>query len=470
MTKLEQNIRSFADGEATCRACSVPLPAHQTWPSSIFRWCSEASCLLKMKDATVGRYIGPKQIGCSGPGFSNFVAEGCHDRRSKLLYCCASCRLSRLNKGTRPYIFPCGCGATVLGTNYYKRGAEQKHYAPGHQRNVEEEAYFGRLGQHANLMRQYLTYARQRFTDISPIRAVVGHFLAFLASENIEVQDVTPKTITAFLNWADREKRLSLKFGVPFISTFFKWTLAFGHRTGGSPVIAGFHGLNRTKKSPRPLGESEEETLWRLLQDSGNSMLRLVCAIGEEAGLRIFELAALRIDDVDVRGRRIRVRLPNKGNTERWVFFSDKTVNYLKEWLAERDQKCWHNYLFYNHFKRPPTDTSLRAALNKTLIKKHVSDADGFDSWSTHRLRHSMASNLALAGADVNVIMKQGGWRTLDAMQIYTKPNEDLARSGYDAAMRLAKELKKAPQSKRSLDLSEVLSWLEESAKSNSFQ
>jgi integrase len=416
-----------------------------------------------MKEDSVGRYVAPNTVRCSGPGCNNFAAEGRHDKRSKLLYCSGACWKNRNTKGTRPLICACGCGEEFLGTNSTKPGRE-KHYKPGHYDQYRNNKYLESFGSFRDTVVEYLEgYAKQHYTELGAIRSALGTFFTYLNEEGIQsIEHIEPKTITSYLAWAEKTGRPDAKYKVTFLSTFFKWTIAFGHRKGGNPVLPGFHGATRPKKAPRPLEAAEEDLTRQLLNDRGNAMLRLVVALGEEAGLRISELAGVRLSDIDLVGRRVFVwkgKGMGKEKPSRWAFFSSNTVTYYNEWLAERDPNCGHDFLFYNAWKKPPTDSTLRNALNKVLLKKADGGSDdvGFDAWSTHRLRHSMASNLAAAGADANVIMAQGGWKTFEAMSVYTRVDQDLARKGYDEAMRKANERKKAKPSRRSLSLNEYL-------------
>jgi integrase len=180
----------------------------------------------------------------------------------------------------------------------------------------------------------------------------------------------------------------------------------------------------------------------------------------EETGLRIGELCRLRLGDIDLMRKRVFIGLPNKGKKERWAFFSSKTVENFAPWKAERDPECGHDYLLYNLERNPIKPASLRNEFKKVLLKKSSGtslDQDGFDRWSSHRFRHTMASNLASAGADINVVMAQGGWSTPQMLSTYARVDPELARKGYDQAMRKSNEMKQVKSTKRTLNLDEYL-------------
>src|ERR1019366_10483002 len=91
----------------------------------------------------------------------------------------------------------------------------------------------------------------------------------------------------------------------------------------------------------------------------------------------------------------------------------------------------------------PNTVDTLAREFNRVLCKtykgKQVNDV-GFDSWSTNRLRHTMATRLVDGGADAQTVMNQGGWKSADAMAGYARVGSDVKRRGYEEAMRRAKE------------------------------
>jgi integrase len=228
------------------------------------------------------------------------------------------------------------------------------------------------------------------------------------------------------------------------ITTFFNWLQATGRWTTGNPVNSFLHRQKKPKRLPRPLSAEELKLAWELLGERGDARLRLAFAIGEESGMRIGKICRLRVSDVDAAGHRLFVRLPNKTDTERYSHFGPKTAKYLTEWLAERDASCETNSLIYNYAKskNPFNTNTLGIAFNRVLRKDYEgkSHERGFEKWSTHRLRHTMGTNLAAGGADAAVIMAAGGWVEPDTMAGYVKVNPVQAKRSYEEAMRRAEQ------------------------------
>jgi integrase/recombinase XerC len=75
MTNAER-MPKYEAGERSCPICSDPLPAHQTWPGAIYRFCGKPECAAIVKTMKGGRYIGTGEHKCEGADCDNFVPEG----------------------------------------------------------------------------------------------------------------------------------------------------------------------------------------------------------------------------------------------------------------------------------------------------------------------------------------------------------------------------------------------------------
>lgn len=456
-------IRSYAAGERTCPVCDDPLAQHQTWPGARFRICDNLECRGVIKHARYGRYIGPNEHRCEGPGCENFIPAGKYDVRADYLTCCGKCWIRRRTKGNRTLTCGCGCGQDFLGKaeREPKDGLyflSSKHYGVYlHNRFLTDNC-----GTFRELVVEYLEgFATLHYREQQTPRRALGAFFRFLNEKQItSLDDVQPQTITQYQAFEKKADHRSAVNAISYIGTFFKWARGEGHRHSASPVIPLIHGSRRQVKLPRPLDATEVDFTWKLLFERGNARLRLATAIALESGLRIGEICRLRLQDINLQKRTLFIGLPNKGNRERMAFFSDETARYYNEWLQERDPDCGHHFLLHNTRGNPcnvgPLGQEFSHVLCKTFhgIKVHET---GWDRWSTHRLRHTMASNLVSAGADAATVMAAGGWRTYEAMCGYAKVDDAVARRGYDEAMKHDSDRKKIAPSKKTLTLSELL-------------
>jgi integrase/recombinase XerC len=128
--------------------------------------------------------------------------------------------------------------------------------------------------------------------------------------------------------------------------------------------------------------------------------------------------------------------------------------------MAERDPNTGHNHVITNMTGGPPSVQSLHEEFQRTLCKtyhgKTIHEV-GLDKWSTHRLRHTMASNLASAGADLATVMAAGGWVNTDSIAGYVEIPVERARRGYEEAMRSVREAKQSTPTTRVLTPEELL-------------
>jgi site-specific recombinase XerD len=304
-------------------------------------------------------------------------------------------------------------------------------------------------------------FAALHYRDPSHVRTTLSTFLLFLNEQRIRsLETVSPQIVTQFLTWARTSGHRGAVETISIISKFFQWMIAEGRRKAANPVVPLIHSQRKKHRLPRPLEAEELDFAWQLLGERGNARLRFAAAVGEEAGLRIGEICRLRTPDIDPKRQRVFVGLPNKTNCERWAFFSERTKRYYIEWMAERNPACGHDYVLHNTLGDPSTALSLAAEFKRTLCKvaigKRVNEA-GFDKWSTHRLRHTMASRLVSAGADVATVMAAGGWKSYDAMAGYARVDPNVARRGYDEAMRYAQVQKESAARKKVLSPSDLL-------------
>ena len=148
-------------------------------------------------------------------------------------------------------------------------------------------------------------------------------------------------------------------------------------------------------------------------------------------GLRVGELAALDLDDLDHAGGLVRVL--GKGNKERIVPFGSKAGASLLLWLGASEPLRQHradaDALFLNLRGSRLTDRSVRRILDRRMteaaIAAHI---------SPHALRHTFATHMLGAGADLRAIQELLGHASLSTTQRYTHVGVEALMEVYDKA------------------------------------
>jgi tyrosine recombinase XerC len=135
------------------------------------------------------------------------------------------------------------------------------------------------------------------------------------------------------------------------------------------------------------------------------------------SGLRISELVGIDIDDIEIRARLVKVR--GKGAKERIVPFGSKAQEAIRAYLAIRKPADDEAALFVNYRGERITARSVRR-----LFNGYVRDASLRAGVSPHTLRHSFATHLLNAGADLRAIQELLGHASLSTTQKYTHLND----------------------------------------------
>lgn len=140
-------------------------------------------------------------------------------------------------------------------------------------------------------------------------------------------------------------------------------------------------------------------------------------------GLRVAELISLNRDQLRLKDstKDLEISILGKGNKMRTIYFSERAVDALKQYLKKR--KDVDNGLFINY--KPgiaKTDKSRRLTAKsiEDIIKKYVKIA-GLPIMATpHTIRHSFATDLLAQGVDLRLVQEFLGHRNIATTQIYT--------------------------------------------------
>lgn len=271
----------------------------------------------------------------------------------------------------------------------------------------------------------HLTYERNVAANtIEAYRADLDAFFAFLCDDYLTtpLDLVDPKridhlAIRAWLAHQHRRQlsRASMARRLSALRSFFRFLMREGiveanpARTVATP--------KREKYLPSVL---QPPDLAVLLEQPDETPLGLRDRAWIEllyaAGIRVGELVGIDVDDVELRARLLKVR--GKGSKERIVPFGRKAEEAVRQWLGARaglvsdpDETA----LFVNHRGGQISARSIRR-----LLDRYVRAAALRAGISPHTLRHSFATHLLNAGADLRSIQELLGHASLSTTQKYT--------------------------------------------------
>lgn len=214
------------------------------------------------------------------------------------------------------------------------------------------------------------------------------------------------------------------------LRSFYKFLLRRG-KLDTNPV-AGIRTPKQDKKLPKCL---EIEEIDRLMSNCDTTTLlgardRAILETLYSTGIRVSELVALNIADVDLGSSVILVR--GKGKKERVIPIGPGAVQAILHYLDLRrtmanNPKHDPEALFINKHGQRLSTRSVRRKLDKYLL-----DA-GLDlSVSPHTLRHSFATHMLRRGADLRSVQEMLGHQSLSTTQIYTHMTKQHVKEEYE--------------------------------------
>jgi integrase/recombinase XerC len=148
------------------------------------------------------------------------------------------------------------------------------------------------------------------------------------------------------------------------------------------------------------------------------------------SGMRVSEIAGLRLRDLDPESGVMRIT--GKGKKERTVFFGSTAASAIKRYLNRRHElidKEPSEWIFLNSHGNRLSETRIRQILNQYLLKLAMQKRI-----SPHSFRHSFATHLLNAGADLRWIQELLGHSSLSTTQKYTHLNVEQLLKTYSRA------------------------------------
>jgi integrase/recombinase XerC len=276
----------------------------------------------------------------------------------------------------------------------------------------------------------YLTYERNvSGNTIRAYRDDLESFVGFLcndyftmARDQLEMGRVDHLTVRSYLAHLSRRKlsRASVARHLSTLRSFFKYLVREG--TVEANPARGVATPKREKHLPSVMQPSDVVLLLEQPDTSitlglrDRAWLELLYA----SGLRISELVGVDIDDLELRARLVKVH--GKGSKERIVPFGTKAETALRAYLAARGELATdpdEQAVFVNYRGKRITTRSVRRLFDTYL--KQASLRAGI---SPHTMRHSFATHLLNAGADLRGIQELLGHASLSTTQKYTHLND----------------------------------------------
>ncbi len=263
---------------------------------------------------------------------------------------------------------------------------------------------------------------------------ILDQFIRWLT---VPLSEVTRKEIGAYVDHLLRNRRRpkTITCHLQTIRLFFDYLINEEGRSMINPVTR--ISLRLPKPLPRHLKDDQVKSLFAVitdLRDRAMFMLMLRC------GLRVQEVAELTIDAVEYQRRQIFV-FHGKGAKDRVVYMSEDARSALLAYLAKRSSKARELFLVQ---KGPMRGKPLSVRGIQKRIEYYARESKL--NVSCHRLRHTMATQLLNADADLATIQDLLGHGQITTTQRYCRVANLKVQRDYYKAMEVVLQRTQAQQ------------------------
>jgi site-specific recombinase XerD len=236
--------------------------------------------------------------------------------------------------------------------------------------------------------------------------ATVSHYIDYLMQKRLE-----PKTINCHLNT---------------IRQFYHYLIEEEHLAITNPIRKN-HTLRMARPLPRHLKDGQVETFFKMVKghrDRAMFMLMLRC------GLRVEEVANLSFDALDFKHRKILIK-DGKGSKDRIVYMSNDVIQALTDYLKARPSGSSKRVFLVE--KGPYTGHPLSIRGIQKRMEYYARKAKLYIS--CHHLRHTMATQMLNADADLCTIQDLLGHSNVKTTQRYCRVSNLKVQRDYFNAM-----------------------------------
>lgn len=256
------------------------------------------------------------------------------------------------------------------------------------------------------LRQRYLQDLRRRNYSPKTLQTYVECVSLFARYFKRSPEELGPEHIREYQRYLVEEKKCSW---CRFNQTVCALRFLYRNTLGRDWAISHIPFPRKQRKLPVVLSRDEAA---QFLASIKNLKYRAILSLCYGAGLRINEALHLQVTDIDSKRMMIRIRQA-KGHKDRYVMLSPKLLELLREYWKKEHPTTW---LFPARAKDKPLGAcTLQHACQRA--RRH----SGIQKPLTpHTLRHSFASHLLEAGANIRTIQLLLGHNSLQTTAVYT--------------------------------------------------
>ncbi len=287
-----------------------------------------------------------------------------------------------------------------------------EHQLPGSEHVKRYLLHLNRLKRRPNTLK----------TNFTPILA----FLIFLQIAKVRIEKITRNDLGAFIE-QEQDRGLKPRSVISKTKSLCAFIGFLIEREAVHPdVLKKKFRFKVPDSLPRAMDPDDVTSLLSVIKDDRNRAMILVLL---RTGMRIGELLATKVIDIDMKGKKIMIFEAQKNRVGRVVYLSEDARRALKVWLKKRDPQ--REFLFYSRARDLMCYETARAMFISYLDKAHLSHRD----YTLHCLRHTFASELLNAGMRLECLQQLLGHENIEVTRRYARLTDNTRREEYFNAM-----------------------------------
>jgi len=284
--------------------------------------------------------------------------------------------------------------------------------------------------QMTNVIINFRRHLKRRNYSPHTVKYYLNILKQFVIWLDVAIEQITDKKIDAYIDYL-HDKRMqpaSINCYLAIIRVFYTYLKYEEQVNLTNPVKAGRR-LRVPKPLPRPLREDQIDPFFDVIKSKRDwAMFRLML----RCGLRVEEVADLTLGAIDLKQRRIMV-LNGKGSKDRVVYISEDAAEALDAYLKLRRHSRMKKVFLVEKGDYKGKPISVRG-IQKRI--EYYAKKSGI-TVCCHRLRHTMATQLLNAEAEVETIQDLLGHNWITTTQHYCKLSNAKVKKDYFKAMQV---------------------------------
>jgi integrase/recombinase XerC len=269
---------------------------------------------------------------------------------------------------------------------------------------------------------------------VAAYRRDLSQFIEFCARLRIDPMRADAKALRRFLaqRMTRGDARTTIARKASCLRTFYRFAVRRKLRADNPAALVA--APKRARTLPQIIKNSQIDTLLGLppADDPFGTRDRAILEVLYGAGVRVGELTALDLEDVDFAAARLRVM--GKGRKERLVPLGQPGMDALRHYITHARGRTIREgsppaALFYNRKGRRIGQRDVRA-----MVEKYAKEVIPGGKVSPHTFRHTFATHLLEGDADLRSVQELLGHVDVKTTQIYTQVSRERLRKVYDQA------------------------------------